>query len=132
MNILIVIFPIVLLLCTFALSAKFAAFLSRRLKLSWAMSFLYALIVVLISVAVRSGLAATGAAISEVIGSILGIAAQLAVSTWFFSIRATNESGEPAGWRGGLLLAVITLVILVVVSLLLMLLAGFMRARMMH
>lgn len=132
MNILIVIFPIVLLLCTFALAAKFAAFLSRRLKLSWGMSFLYALIVVLISVAVRSGLAAAGATISELIASILGIAAQLAVSTWFFSIRATKESGEDAGWRGGLLLAVITLAIIIVISLLLMFLAGFMRAQLMH
>jgi hypothetical protein len=127
MNILIILLPLVVLLGMFALSAKLAAFLLRRIKLSWGMSFLYALIVILASAAVRMVLAALGAPISGATAGSVGLIAQLAIGTGFFAYRAKSESGAAAGWRGGLLLTVVALLIVIVVAMLLMVLATAMH-----
>lgn len=132
MNMLISLLPLILLFGLFAVSAKLASILLRRIRISWPMCFLYSLIVVLLSASVRTSLALLGVPVSGATAGAIGLAAQLAFGTGFFAVRASRESGEGAGWRSGLLLTVLTLVIVIVVAVLLMVLAGLIRAQFMH
>ncbi|HEX8980603.1 MAG TPA: hypothetical protein VF811_12900 [Parasulfuritortus sp.] len=132
MNMLISLLPLIILFGMFAVSAKLASILLRRVRISWPMCFLYSLIVVLLSASVRTLLALLGLPVSGAVAGAIGLAVQLAFGTGYFAVRASRASGEDAGWRNGLLLTVLTLVIVIVVAVLLMLLAGLLRTQLMH
>lgn len=98
-------FLIVLALC--AAYAKLAARIFRRSSLSWRDSFLFALLLGLLSIAGRAISIAFGHSLPIAFGLSVGLAINLLLGGWFFGTRATDTQGQLLGWGRGMLLSVI-------------------------
>jgi hypothetical protein len=111
-------FLIVLALC--AVYAKLAARIFRRSLLSWRDSFLFALLLGLLTIAGRASSIAFGHSLPIALGLLVGVAINLLLGGWFFSARATDRQGQVLGWGRGMLLSLILFGLLAVTVFVLM------------
>ena len=102
------------LLLSFALVAcfvKLAALVPRRTVVSWKTSFLFALILFMLTAAKFLFGLSFAAALPVAVAPLVGIALTLAIGSWFFSTRAITTEGLRIGWLGGLKLTGLSLVL---------------------
>ena len=96
--------PILLFICLYAGIVKLAVRLLRY-TLSWKLSFLFALAMLIIAMASRALQFAIGHSLPLWLSLILLLAAYAVLGAWLFGQRATNVSGRVLGWRGGVQLS---------------------------
>lgn len=88
---------------------KLSAHLLQRRIVSWKQCFIFAFILVALSIPVNGGMLAlmgilvniVGIVLPAVVGMMLAVTIFIGFGSWFFSCRATYANGQPLGWRGG-------------------------------
>ncbi len=112
MHILLSFIPLLFLFVLHAAYVKLSAAVMGRSLVSWKHSFLFAGLVILVTLIERIGSVLTGISMPLTVALIYGIALQLALGSWFFSTRGTTRNGQRFGWRGGAQLSAITVALL--------------------
>ena len=92
----------------YAAYVKLSAKILRSAKVSWKHSFIFSLMIVVLTLAGRAGVAFSGVSLPIVFGAIFALTIHLGLGGWFFSTRGMNTQGKPLGWRGGMQLIAIT------------------------
>ena len=110
--------PLLIFICLYAGIVKVAARLLRY-KLSWKLSFLFALAMLIIAIASRALQLAIGYSLPLWLALILLLAVYVVLGAWLFGERATNASGQVLGWRGGVRLSACAFLLMAVFALLL-------------
>jgi hypothetical protein len=77
-----------------------------RYSLSWKLSFVFALAMLIIAIASRALQFAIGHSLPLWLALILLLAVYVLLGAWLFGERATNASGQVLGWHGGARLSV--------------------------
>jgi hypothetical protein len=111
--------PLVIFICLYAGIVKLAARLLRY-TLSWKLSFVFALAMLIIAIVSRALQFAIGYSLPLWLALILLLAVYVLLGAWLFGERATNASGQVLGWRGGARLSVCAFLVMVVFALLLL------------
>jgi|SoimicMinimDraft_9_1059737.scaffolds.fasta_scaffold07022_1 hypothetical protein len=111
--------PLLMFICLYAGIVKLAARLLRY-ELSWKRSFLFAIAMLIISIASRAVQFAIGYSLALWLSLILLLAAYVVLGAWLFGGRATNASGQVLGWRGGVRLSACAFLLMAVLALLLL------------
>ena len=101
--------PFVLMPVFYAMLVKVAAFLLRRIDLSWKHALLFGLIALTVGALGTFANLATGQALPALLAGLLGISIQLALAGWYFGSRARTASGELIGFTRGALLSLVAL-----------------------
>ena len=108
--------PLGLMVGIYAALAKLAALLFRRTRLKWLHAFVFCAIAFFIgSVAVVLNVT-TGHVLPNAAVLVLGVAVLLCVGGWYLGPRARSVTGEPLGFKGGVLLTLIMLGLIMVVG----------------
>ena len=109
--------PLLLSIALVACFVKLAALVFRRTVVSWKSSFLFALILFVLTAAkFLSGLS-LATTLPLGVAPLVGLAITLAAGSWFFSTRATTTEGLRIGWFGGLKLTSLSLALALAVLL---------------
>ena len=117
MNTLLMFVPILSMFAFIACFVKLAARLLKSTAVSWKNSFLFGLLLTVLTIAKAFAGFAFPVIMPPVLAFLLGTAISLSIGTWFFSTRACNGSGVPIGWRGGFQLTGIAIGLMLAVSL---------------
>ena len=112
MSALISLLPILLSIFLIACFVKLAALVLRRTVVSWRNTFLFALILLVLTMAKVVSSLAFSASLPPVAALALGVLVTLTVGSWFFSSRATNPAGTEIGWLGGFKLTGLSFVLM--------------------
>ncbi len=107
MQILISLVPLTLICILYAAYIKLSARILRSTVVSWKHSFIFCLVIVLLTLAGRVGASVLGISLPLVFGIVYGLMLHLGFGGWFFSTRSTSTQGLPLGWRGGMQLTAI-------------------------
>lgn len=118
MTILLSLVPLAVMVLGLTAIVKLAAVVYRRSRISWKHCFLYALILTVLTVAVRASVVAFDASLPIALASFIALAVHVGVGTWFFAGRATSSAGESVGWAGGARLSAVTFAIVFLLALL--------------
>lgn len=131
MNLLLSLIPLIMMITIvptiFASCCKLSAYLLRRRVVSWKQCFIFAFILVLISIVVNVIINLGGIVIPAALVIILALAVQVGLGSWFFSCRTTYANGQQLGWRGGAELTALSLVFIAAIGFLLMTAANYLR-----
>ncbi len=112
MQILISFIPLLVMLTLLAAYAKLAARIFRRTSLSWLNSFLFALLLGVLTIAGRATSIAFDYSLPLALGLSVGLTINLLLGGWFFGARATDTQGQLLGWGRGMALSAIMFVLL--------------------
>ena len=107
----------VIAVVSYGLLFKLAAFLFKRSRLKWADSFVFGLLILIVSFCARAAVVAVLPDAGPLTISVVGLSLCLGLGGWFFGIRARNSVGAQLGWGGGLLLTGTGFVLLLAVGL---------------
>ena|SRR5258706_2437381 len=106
MQILISFIPLLVMLTMFAAYAKLAARIFRGTSLSWRNSFLFALLLGVLTIAGRATSIAFDYSLPLALGLSVGLTTiNLLLGGWFFGARATDMQGQLLGWGRGMVLS---------------------------
>ena len=111
MTLLLQVVPPVFFLSLCTMIIKLSAGLAR-LKISWAHSLLFSLLVCMVGIGARVASFATGILLPVPLELVSGFSINVILGGWFFRVRARSVDGQPAGMRGGMKIAAIPLVLL--------------------
>ena len=111
--------PVLIFICLYAGMVKLAARLLRY-KLSWKLSFVFAIAILIIAIASRALQFAIGHSLPLWLALVLFVAVYVVLGAWLFGERATNASGQVLGWRGGVRLSACAFLVMAVFALLLL------------
>jgi hypothetical protein len=118
--------PLLIFICLYAGIMKLAARLLRY-TLSWKLSFVFAIAMLIIAIASRAVQFAIGHSLPLWLALILLLAVYVALGAWLFAERATNASGQALGWHGGVRLSTCAFLLMAVFALLLLGLSFFLH-----
>jgi hypothetical protein len=102
---------------SYGLIFKLAAFLFKHSRLKWADSFVFGLLVLIVSICAKAVVAAALPDAGPPTISVVGLSLCLGLGSWFFGIRARNSAGAQLGFGRGFLLTGIGFVLLIAVGL---------------
>jgi hypothetical protein len=108
MQTLVMFLPIVVMTVLYAAVVKLAARILRFSGVRWPHAFVFAILIVVLSAAIRAGSMYGGVQLPAIPGLLLGVILHVALGAWFFRSRATNQDGTAAGWLGGAKLCALT------------------------
>ena len=111
--------PLLMFIGLHAAIVKLAARILRY-KLSWSLSFVFALTMLFIAIASRALQFAIGQSLPLWLALIFLLAVYVVLGAWLFGERATNASGQVLGWRGGVRLSACAFLVMAVFVLLLL------------
>lgn len=117
--------PLVVVTALYASFLKLAVRILRFRGITWAHAFLFAVLIVLLSMLIRGGSIYFGAQLPTLLGLFLGVGLHLLLGAWFFRARALGQDGTVVGWSGGAKLSALTIAFLLLVG---VGLVGVMRA----
>ena len=112
--------PIILMLALYAVAIKSAAWMLRRINVSWKHAFIYVGAVIFLAVAFRVVLAATSIHVSLVLALLISLLLQAICGGWFFANRATTRDGQAIGRLGGVRLSATAFLLIATVAYLFM------------
>jgi hypothetical protein len=92
---------------------KVSAGLIGGMRVVWRDAFRFALGVIAILLIFRSLALKVGMPISVAMLIALGLVLNLSLGGWYFGKFALTQQGEPAGWKGGILISALAYVFLV-------------------
>jgi hypothetical protein len=101
MQTLVMFLPIVIMTVLYASFIKLAGRILRFSGVTWLHAFLFAILIVVLSAAIRAGSMYGDVQLPAIPGLVLGVILHVALGAWFFRSRATNQDGTAAGWLGG-------------------------------
>jgi hypothetical protein len=111
--------PLLIFICLYAGIVKLAARLLRY-TLSWKLSFVFAIAMLIIAIASRALQFASGHSLPLWLALILLLVVYVVLGAWLFAERTTNASGQTLGWRGGVRLSACPFLLMAVFALLLL------------
>jgi hypothetical protein len=91
-----------------------------RYKLSWSLSFVFALAMLFIAIASRALQFAIGHSLPLWLALILLLGVYVLLGARLFAKRATNASGQVVGWRDGVRLSICAFLVMAALALLLL------------
>jgi hypothetical protein len=131
MSLLLSLIPLIVMLTIvpfiFASCCKLSAYLLRRRIVSWKQCFIFAFILVLISIVVNVIINLGGITMPPAMGIILAFAVQIGLGAWFFSHRATYANGQQLGWRGGAEMTTLSLIFIAAIGLILLIMVNYLK-----
>src|SRR5690349_3445416 len=80
---------------------------------SWKQSFIFALTITVLTLIERIGENAAGASVSLVLEMSFSDVLFVALGSWYFSTRCTDNQGQALGWRSGVRITIVALFIFV-------------------
>jgi hypothetical protein len=99
--------PLALMICTYAVLVKLAAFLFRRTNLKWKHALVFCVLVVVVGGGAAFLNQVSGRMVPLLVAIPVGVALQLALEGWYFGPRATTISGAPLEFKGGVLISLV-------------------------
>ena len=111
--------PLLISICLYSGIVKVAARLLRY-KVSWKLSFLFALAMLIIAIASRALQFAIGYSLPAWLALPLLFVKYAVLGAWLFGQRATNTSGQVLGWLGSVRLSACAFLVMAVFALLLL------------
>lgn len=108
--------PLLLTPLLYAALIKVAAFILRRIKVSWKHALLFVLLAMVVGAMGAFANLATDRVIPAPLVGLISVAVQLALGSWYFKDRARLVSGAPVGLGRGALLALIAIAFVVVLA----------------
>ncbi|MBO9664040.1 hypothetical protein [Dokdonella sp.] len=112
MNVLVSLIPAAVSLLLYALYTKASAFLLRRSRVRWAHSFVFAFLLMLMSIGMSTGSRVLASSVPAFVVSALDIVLGVLLGGWFFRARAADANGVALGWSGAIKLSALTFVLL--------------------
>lgn len=123
MQTLITLFPLIVLaglyvlLCVvFAAFVKLSARFLGGIVVSWKHSFIFALVMALLTLFGRTMAVAGGSSIPLALDLAFSFALCLILGGWYFGTRGIDKNGQPLGWVGGMRLSAVAFVLLVLID----------------
>lgn len=100
-------FPLLFMICAYAVFIKLAAHVMRRTRLSWKHAFIFGVLVFVLGVAATFANVMTGQVLPLAAGIAIAFGLQLALGGWYLGTRARTAEDEPVGFRFGALLSLL-------------------------
>jgi len=107
---------LVLMIMGYAGLIKLCARLLKGSIVSWKDCFIFSAIFVAISMAFRIYFMSNNVTIPIAVTLVNGFVLQLGLGAWFFRNRATDNTGNALGWRGGMKLMTIGSTVIVLLG----------------
>ena len=111
--------PLLMFICLYAGIMKLAARLLRY-RLSWKLSFVFAISMLIFAIACRALQFTVGHSLPLWLALILLLVVYVVLGAWLFAERSANASGEALGWRGGVQLSAYAFLLMAVFAFLLL------------
>jgi hypothetical protein len=105
MTLLFTFLPLALMFGLYAAAVKSAAWILRRINVSWKHAFMYVGTVIFLAVVFKVLIAVAGIRVSLVLALLISLLLQAVCGAWFFAKRATTRDGLAIGRLGGVRLS---------------------------
>jgi len=105
MTALLTLLPLALFFALFALLVKLAAKVFKKSVLPWKHALAFSALAIAVGAAGALLKLASGVVLNPILAVVSGLSIQLALGGWYLGAKARAPSGEPMGFKGGVLAA---------------------------